>query len=548
MKLDFLREQIETSCSHLLSEENLDVSTPTYGCFDRRFWAWKLVDMPESTFQRNILPLAWFLKQGRATGRADSAQVKEAVIAGLSYAIKIQHKDGSYDQAYINERSYGATGFLLSPLIRAYQTVKTSLSEDECVQIESSQGMAANFLCESMEQHGLISNHLAGAALSLLDANKYLCEQKYLDKSHQLIDYILKNQSSEGWFPEYDGADPGYQTLCLYYLAQIYACEPNTALKHALQKSLEFISYFVQPDGSFGGEYGSRRTAVYYPGGISLLTKDFPLACAIDQFMLASIKNGSTITLRDIDIGNLAPLLSSYILSLDTSTHKKITAVGQSLPFQIEELHVDFNQAGIYLRGNKRYYALLGVSNGGVLKIFKKKKGKLILSDCGYLGETVYHRWITTQATKLPCTVDIGEHTITYSTPFYRFSPKIQTPLKFTLLRIANLTVMRWSWINEWVKRILVNTLITNFIPIETYLHRQVQFGDSKIIVRDLINSNQGLKLRKLMAGGEFVTIHMASARYHASGNDGYFPLKTVDITELNQTGKQEFVIEIKVG
>ena len=81
---------------------------------------------------------------------------------------------------------------------------------------------AADFLARSSEQHSLISNHLAGAALGLFKAGELFQENRYSDKGQSLLNLILKNQSSEGWFPEYGGADPGYQTLCMHYLAQIY--------------------------------------------------------------------------------------------------------------------------------------------------------------------------------------------------------------------------------------------------------------------------------------------------------------------------------------
>jgi len=42
-----LSDQVNITCRHLLSEINRDPSSSTYGCFDRRYWAWKLTDFPE---------------------------------------------------------------------------------------------------------------------------------------------------------------------------------------------------------------------------------------------------------------------------------------------------------------------------------------------------------------------------------------------------------------------------------------------------------------------------------------------------------------------
>jgi len=121
---DSIRGAVESACRHLLSEQNRDPYALTYGCFDRRYWGWKLVDYPEATYQRNVYPLAWLARQVK-TSQPEYAQVlNHAAISGLLYAVKIQHRDGSFDQAFPNEHSFGATAFLLDSLIKAYQLVR----------------------------------------------------------------------------------------------------------------------------------------------------------------------------------------------------------------------------------------------------------------------------------------------------------------------------------------------------------------------------------------------------------------------------------------
>ena len=60
----------------------------------------------------------------------------------------------------------------------------------------------------------------AVAALSRWDI--LVGDPKALKKAEHLLDRILNNQSQEGWFMEYEGADPGYQTLCLHYLVDVH--------------------------------------------------------------------------------------------------------------------------------------------------------------------------------------------------------------------------------------------------------------------------------------------------------------------------------------
>ena len=89
-----LRIQVMNSCRRLLSEINRDPATPTCGCFDRRYWAWKTIDFPEATFQRNLAALAWLMVQPEEKTNAD--YLAGVVKSGLLYTCRIQHRNGSF--------------------------------------------------------------------------------------------------------------------------------------------------------------------------------------------------------------------------------------------------------------------------------------------------------------------------------------------------------------------------------------------------------------------------------------------------------------------
>jgi hypothetical protein len=226
MEQQALRGEIERVCRRLLSEQDRDRYSSTYGCFDRRYWSWKLTDFPEATFQRNVAGLAWLMGQVPA----DSSRrplLADAVAAGLRYTFSIQHRDGSFDQAFPNERSFGATAFLVDPLLSAYLKVRNELAPDDRTVVETGLRKAADFLCEKDETHGLIANHLAGAIWSLTQCADLFSEARYERRAQALLQRVLSAQSEEGWIPEYDGADPGYQSLCIHYLAQVARRRPS---------------------------------------------------------------------------------------------------------------------------------------------------------------------------------------------------------------------------------------------------------------------------------------------------------------------------------
>jgi hypothetical protein len=181
------------------------------------------------------------------------------------------------------------------------------------------------------------------------------------------------------------------------YLAQFYRIKPSLSLLESLTRSVHFLSFFAHPDGTFGGEYGSRRTAVYYPGGLALLADEIPAAAGLHAFMLKSIERGTTVGVMDMDVGNLAPLLSSTMLM--HKIHSHLEEPQYTLPCHEDTTDQELSAAGLYIKGNRNYYSILGISNGGVYKVWNKKDGTLIHDDCGLLAYMINGRRLTSQHT-----------------------------------------------------------------------------------------------------------------------------------------------------
>lgn len=526
--------EIDMACRHLLSEQNGDIYTPNYGCFDRRYWGWKLVDYPEATFQRNTYPLAWLGLRIRRSDPEFSKLLFRSAEAGLRFTLQIQHKDGSFDQAFPNEHSFGATAFLLYPLLKAYRIVKRHISRRYQNLIETSLFRAGRFLCLNDESHGYIANHIAGAVLALIECAEFFHDDRFEHRANELLNSILSRQSSEGWFLEYEGADPGYQSLCLYYLAQVFHVRPSTELNDMLEKAIDFLSFFVHPDGTFAGEYGSRRTALFYMGGVALLSPHFPVAWSITRFMLQSIGQGKTITLRDVDIGNLAPLLVNYMAVIDADLPSE--TVPPLLPFERSLVCQDFSGAGLHIRGNKEFYAIFGVSNGGVLKVYNRQEGAIVWNDAGYIGQLHNGEYITTQVTHLNRSCTVKEDVIGMQTDFCRMLRAVPTPCRFVLLRVLNLTVMRNVYLGNLIKRFLVGLLIEGKKYVPLSMKRTVKFEDKRVVITDILTPKGKLMLQWLEYGTSFVSMHMASARYFGGNSNCHqkgIAIKKNDIRKL---------------
>lgn len=522
-----LRDHLDLAATRALGDCDASPYSVTAGCFDRRYWAWKLVDFPEATFQRLVYPLA-MLYRDPGSRYHDSPEVLAAVRAGLACAGRLQHANGSFDQAFPFEQSYGATAFLVYPLLEASRLVADRLTAAELLAADRTARRGAEFLCAHEETHGEISNHLAGAALSLFAAADRFGETRYADAGTKIVDGLLARQSPEGWFPEYGGADPGYQTLCLDYLSAIHDRRPSAPLEQALDRAVEFLKWFVHPDGTLGGVYGSRRTSLTYLGGLARMAGRNSAALGIYQAVSTAMAAGDTAGPLHVDAGNLAPMLTSAVSALGQQPAQRPAI---ELPCRTAGARIDFPSAGLHVRSGRRYYAVCGASNGGTLTVFSRESGRLLLEDGGYVAQTGGGARLTTQA---PAQARVDADTIEIDSAFVGMSTAVPTPARFVLLRLLNLTVMRSIAVGNWVKGRLVAMLMRGGAGSDLRLKRRLVFDDQGVQITDRIENPQGQALASLHGGQPFSAIHMASAGYfHGARLGTARPATVVDVERL---------------
>ena len=495
--------QLARACRRLLSALDRDPYSPTFGCFDRRYWAWKIADAPELTFQRNALTIAWHLARGAAHG-IPRAILADGAAAALTFAAARQHRDGSFDQAFPGEHSYGATAFLLHDAVHAVALLREAGAPVPAA-AEPMLRNAARFLIGTRERHAFIANHLAGAAAALSACGGLFGDAHLSRHANALRDQVLESQHREGWFPEYGGADPGYQSLCLYYLTQTGGAGTHDALRTALARGADFLSWFAHPDGSFGGEYGSRRTAVLYPGGLAKLAGGSASAAALARFAMDGLARGSLTGLDHLDDGNLAPMAMNCIAALES----EIPPDG-SLPFETRGVTADFHAAGLFVRSAGDVYAVIGASNGGVIKAFNRATRLAAADDTGYAASS-RGRALSSQS-RHGTTWQAGADAIVIDAGFAPLPSLTATPWRFIALRLLGLTALRVEAVREWVKRQVVARLMTPAAVDGPRLRRTIAIAADRLMVDDVITG--AAHLEWIESGRSFVSIHMASARY----------------------------------
>src|SRR5262245_20185732 len=366
----------------LLSCGDREPFSLTHGCFDRSFWAWKFTDFAGARFQEAAYALAHLYRTDRENPLRAQPKALEWTRAGMGFWRMLQRRDGSFDEAYPFEHSLAATAFTGFYVGEAFRLIADELSSQERDALRRTFVRAGDWLCRNDEHHGMLSNHLAAATAALVVIERITEDHRYGVRANYFLNRIYDSQSPEGWYDEYGGADPGYQTHASFYLARIWQLTNDAVLLDSLALSTAFLKHFIHPNGTLGGEYGSRNTEFYFPAGFEMLAPVCADAAAISRFMRPAVAESTPAGLAMMDRYNLLPMLNNYLFADDAAAPTEAT---DRVPLPCEqEGEWHFPDAGLLVRATSAYYAVIGLSKGGVIKLYDRRTGRLAASDCGY--------------------------------------------------------------------------------------------------------------------------------------------------------------------
>lgn len=520
-------KQIEQALPRLLGLFDTDPLSPTKGMGDRFRWAWKLIDFGNATFQGAAHGLAWLLKHDLLPQMLNPQAALERIDAMFCATKQLTRKNGSLEEAFPYESSFCVTALVAYDLLSTVELLEEKISPETKTKYMEIIRPLIGFLLSARETHAFISNHLATGAAALLKWNFMTDEPQAGKTGRDILNSIFERQSPEGWFLEYEGADPGYQSLCTHYLADILCLYPNTKLKESLERSIDFLWHFAHPDGSFGGLYGSRNTRFYYPSGVERLGTFLPQAKALADYMRGSIRNQTTVTLASIDAPNLIPMFNSYcwaaiIYENAQKAQPANTDINHPAPAEhvpcMDELswRKSFPQAGLLLDKGTKHYTVVSLFKGGVCYHFKK--GDKALINAGVVLKSPKHKLYSTQAFARQNKVLADENTIEIESRFTAMLKKLPSPFEMLVLRCLNITLMKNATIGNSIKNLLVKLLITGKSALKTRNIRTIKLGEDISITDEQQHVPSGFET--LNQPGAFSAIHMASQGYWQKQDD----------------------------
>ncbi len=481
--------------------------SPTFGCFDRNFWQYKIIDFPSGMSQEFVWPLALVHSLDLPDNPYyQQESIRNWVEAGILYAAQSAHKDGSCDDYFPFERAGGAAAFSLLACIEAYRLL--GLENQAALEFFE---LRANWLAHHNES-GQLTNHQALIVLCLELLGDLLKTEQWVEARESRLDRVLSWQNPEGWFQEYEGCDPGYHSLTVSCLARIYEIRPDPRVKVALTKAVKLAAQFVHPDGSYGGEYGSRNTYNFFPHGFELVGRWLPEALQVNDGFLKSVANDCGPCYTDDHI--VGHHTWNYLLAWQDF----VAARPPCKPRPQGRVWLPEAKLLIDRRGTTELY--MALNKGGVFKLFRD--GKLVQSDTQFSLQLKQGGKLKNAVGHLveEYNLKLEDDSIVIQGALGWAKQKQMTPLNLMILRVVMLTVGRF-YPNQ-VRKLLQKMLITGKDSAPFKFVRQLKWNGNDQTgawtVTDELKSDAWERVESAGIGGDQTSIYVVMSRTFQRG------------------------------
>ncbi len=532
-----LISEVLNQIPRLLSQLQKNPFFKTYGSFDWNFWQTRFTDFPSGHLQESVLTLALlYSKNFEGNIYFKSKKILRWAIASMVYWSKIQKKDGSYDEFYYNERQLGATAVSLCCITDAYLLLENHLTEKAKSFIKFKIQKSANWLKKNDEDTTL-TNHQAQCLWALFNSRKILNSSTYDKAIKYRLKRIKKAFSKEGWFEEYGGADLGYLTVTMSFLTKYALTVKDEELLKMIDKCVDFVTYFIFPDYSYGGTMGSRNTAHFWPSAFVKLKNKNSKAAIVAEAFAEGMKRQILVTPSKLDHYYWEQIYDFIeAITFDTKSKNKNKKL---LPYQKNDFKKYFKEAGIYVCKKNNFYIMISLTKGGIIKVWEIKKKKLIFSDCGLIIRTSDEKIFSTCALDKDYKIVEKDNTLIIKGKFHSVKDKQFSTITMVLFKTFQFLFSLNVKTSNLIKNVIINRFVKNVDKINLYFERKIVL-DNKLEIEDTIFNKTSKKIKKMAFADDLFLSFVAYAKYFNSNelNTDYVFVKKDLINILNKKRK----------
>jgi hypothetical protein len=359
------RHYANSQARRVLTQLDRDPDSPTYGCFDRNYWHYRVRDFPSSILQQAVAVLGAAYK-GHVDLGTNRGRVLDWSIAAINALSRQVRSSGAVDEYYPHEESYPAAAFSLYGVTRLLWDWKRE--DPSLLDRIHWRGLRLLATALSARQEFQASNQYAAgvAALALgLDLPE-LGIQPASVAAH--ASRLLELQHDEGWFPEYGGPDFGYLSVTLDALVDYWEAMGDERALGAARRAVDFMARLVGADGQLPWTLNSRNTDYFVPYGLVRLGARDPAAAWLLETLYSGLTDPRHFLWATDDRYHLHYVFASVVRGLPY-----LGAVGTSDP-PAPESQVYFPGCGHWAvwSQDRRRTLYVGAHKGGLIRLHSR--------------------------------------------------------------------------------------------------------------------------------------------------------------------------------
>jgi hypothetical protein len=251
--------------ARVLGLADRDAESQTFGCCDRNYWHYKIIDFANARMQEAGLLFAL----AYATEAANNPFYRRPKMLQWSRAawrfwLKRRNRDGSLAEVYPNERSFCATAFTAAAFVETVPLLGGApVWAEEIAQAEATMAWLAE------NRNPEVGNQMAASLQALTGYARLTGNPKHAAAAGARRQEVLAITASDGTLPEYGGCDLGYQTISLASLLRVLRLSPNDAeIESLIRKGLALVDAGLDADGRADPARNSRGTQFIYPSAL----------------------------------------------------------------------------------------------------------------------------------------------------------------------------------------------------------------------------------------------------------------------------------------
>ncbi len=476
----------------LLGNIDRNPLSKTYGAADRAYWLYRTNTINSARYQEAIFTLALLYTrpfEGNVWHR--HRELGEWIRAMARFTITLQQSDGSFDEWYPHEGSFVCTAFVTAALAESVRAVPELFSD---IPIEAVLRKSATWLMAHNEKE--VCNQLAGAITALELVAQITKEKAFAEAAQNKFEQLRMLQSTEGWWPEYGGPDIGYLTLTIEYLSRYWELTKDVRAREALDRAIVFVSYFLTPDGTAGGECFARNTEYVIPSGFARMASVNDDAHRVAAYCEQILNEGAGITPRVLDDRYTCYMLSNWLHAGLLYTPRTCAAP--------QPITMFFSHAGVFVEHNEKRMIVCNVKKGGSFRIYHDVRRVVDAGMAIRQGQKIL------SAQVLGSTGEYTGEKLIICGNFVHMKTRTMTPLVYVVLFVFQFTVGRIPMVQRFLKQTLRRVLIRMRGASRTVYMRTISLLPTSVVIEDEVAVTEG----EVLIGERGVFALVPSTRY----------------------------------